>query len=61
MTRMSLIGLLATCLALLHLVLAQARRVVSSATWSDARNLISLASSADRISQLSALGRLDRR
>jgi hypothetical protein len=61
MTRMIFLGLLASSVAMLHLVLAQASRVISSPAWSDARNLISLAGSADRISQLSALGRLDRR
>lgn len=61
MTRMSLLGLLASGIALLHLVLAQAGRVISWPAWSDARNLISLASGADRISQLTALRRLDRR
>jgi hypothetical protein len=60
MTRMSLLGLLAAGVALLQLVLALANRMASSFAWSDARNLISLAGSADRISQLSALGRLNR-
>jgi hypothetical protein len=61
MTRMMILGLLAPGIALMHFVLAQAKRLAVSAAWSDGRNLISLASSADRISQLSALSRLDRR
>jgi hypothetical protein len=61
MTRMILLGLLASSVAVLQLILALASRLISSPAWSDARNLISLAGSADRISQLSALGRLDRR
>jgi preprotein translocase subunit SecG len=60
MKRMILVGLLASAMALVHLVLVQASRAVGSTTWGDARNLIALASGADRISQLSALGRLDR-
>jgi preprotein translocase subunit SecG len=60
MKRLILVGLLASAMALVHLVLVQAGRAVGSATWGDARNLITLASSADRISHLSALGRLDR-
>jgi hypothetical protein len=61
MARMSMLGLLAAGIALLHLVMARANRMIGSPAWSDARNLISLAGSADRISQLSALGRLDHR
>ena len=61
MTRMILLGLLAPGLALLHLVLMQATRFVTLPAWSDARNLISLSSGADRISQLTALRRLNRR
>ncbi len=61
MTRMSLLGLLAPGIALLHLILIEMNRLACSPAWSDARNLISLSSGADRISQLSALRRLDRR
>ncbi len=61
MTRISLLGLLASGIALLHLLLMEASKVACSPAWSDARNLISLSNSADRISQLTALRRLDRR